>query len=1014
MKKTSPYISFFLLLFFVFSAFCFSSLAFGQATLPQDEVEALNDIAKTLGKEDLFSEEKDVCISSSEEEQSGSSCMMLKGNQTTVVICNCSYADSTLCHVTSLCVKRESLPGQLPAELVRLPYLQQIDLTYNLLNGTIPKEWGRMTNLTFISLGGNRITGSIPKEIANISTLQVFVVEFNQMSGELPPELGNLSQLQRLQINSNNFTGELPATLAKLTSLQTVQLADNQFSGKIPDFIQSWTNLQQLVIQGSGLSGPIPSGISVLEHLNDLRISDLNGDENSSFPQLKNMSMKNLILRSCNINGTLPIYLGNMTSLQTLDLSFNKLTGPIPSQYESLITRLVAYMYLTGNFLTGDVPKEWINNANKKHYLDLSYNNFSISGSQDKQGCQDENTNLFASSLTRNDTGKVSCLESSVCSKTSYSFRINCGGEKVTINGKTYDDDTDEGGAAKFYDNENTYWAFSSTGNYLESKTPNYIPSIDSSMLSLNNNNDAELYTNARASPVSLTYYGFCLGNGNYIVDLHFAEIVFTHDQTYKSLGRRIFDIYIQGNLVRKDFNIAEEAGGIGKNVIKSFNASVINGTLEIRLYWAGKGTTAIPQKSIYGPLISAISVYRDHRSGISTAAVVGIVVAVAIIIILLIFGMLWWKGCLGKRNSKELNGIKLETGMFSIRQIKMATNNFDIINKIGEGGFGPVYKGKLSNGTIVAVKQLSSKSKQGNREFLNEIGMISALQHPCLVKLYGCCVEGDQLFLIYEYMQNNSLARALFGREEHQIKLDWQTRHKICVGIARGLAYLHEESRVKVVHRDIKATNILLDEYLNPKISDFGLAKLDEEDNTHISTRIAGTYGYMAPEYAMHGQLTDKADVYSFGIVALEIVSGRNNTTNQHNEGAFVLLDWARLLREKGDIMEIVDRRLLDSNLKKEEVMVMINVAFLCTNVSPTLRPTMSSVVSMLEGKTVVPKLASESLDEKKLEALQMYYHQDHQSTSTMEVPLTTSSTSTAQDLYSIHLDSSYFESRN
>ncbi|RYR50551.1 hypothetical protein Ahy_A07g037176 isoform G [Arachis hypogaea] len=557
----------------------------------------------------------------------------------------------------------------------------------------------------------------------------------------------------------------------------------------------------------------------------------------------------------------------------------------------------------------------------------------------------------------------------------SNSFHINCGGGKVTTeNGKMFDDDSDEGGAAKFYHNENTNWAFSSTGNFLESTiiTSSYIPSIVSNKLSIKNNNDIELYTNARASPISLTYYGFCLGNGNYNVDLHFAEIVFI-DETYKSLGRRIFDIYIQGNLVQKNFNIAEEAGGLGKKVIKSFNASVINGTLEIRLYWAGKGTTAIPKKSIYGPLISAISIYR------------------------------------------ELNNLELQTGIFSIRQIKTATNNFDIVNKIGEGGFGSVYKGELPNGTKIAVKQLSSKSKQGNREFLNEIGMISALQHSCLVKLYGCCVEGDQLFLVYEYMQNNSLAHALFGREENQIKLDWQTRHKICVGIARGLTYLHEESRVKVVHRDIKATNILLDKDLNPKISDFGLAKLDEEDNTHISTRIAGTFGYMAPEYAMYGQLTDKADVYSFGIVALEIVSGRNNTTNRQNEGAFVLLDWARLLREKGDIMEIVDRRLLDSNLKKEEVMVMINVAFLCTNVSPTLRPTMSSVVNMLEGKSIVPKLVSESLNEKKLEALTMYYNQDDQSTTTiMEMPLTASSTSTAQDLYAIHLDSSYFESRN
>ena len=240
-----------------------------------------------------------------------------------------------------------------------------------------------------------------------------------------------------------------------------------------------------------------------------------------------------------------------------------------------------------------------------------------------------------------------------------------------------------------------------------------------------------------------------------------------------------------------------------------------------------------------------------------------------------------------------ELKGLNLQTGLFTLRQIKAATNNFDALNKIGEGGFGHVYKvftifldnilvlnitpfhkmqGSLSDGTMIAVKQLSPKSRQGNREFVNEIGMISALQHPCLVKLYGCCVERDQLLLIYEYMENNSLARALFGNcfpilclilythmiiwcccliytifktkgpGEFQLQLDWSTRHRICVGIAKGLAYLHEESRLKIVHRDIKATNILLDKDLNPKISDFGLAKLDVEENTHMSTRIAGT----------------------------------------------------------------------------------------------------------------------------------------------------------------------------
>ncbi|CAL5393844.1 unnamed protein product [Camellia sinensis] len=193
------------------------------------------------------------------------------------------------------------------------------------------------------------------------------------------------------------------------------------------------------------------------------------------------------------------------------------------------------------------------------------------------------------------------------------------------------------------------------------------------------------------------------------------------------------------------------------------------------------------------------------NRNNISLGVVVGIVAAVAFVIVLLL-GILWWRYCLLRKDTMEHE------------------------------------KGLLLDGTIIVVKQLSSKSKQGNHEFVNEIGMISALQHPHLVKLYGCCVEGNQLLLIYEYIENNTLARALFGLEEWRLKLDWLTRYKICIGIARGLAYLHEESRLKIVHRDIKVTNVLLDKNLNPKIFEFGLAKLDEEDDTYISTRIVGT----------------------------------------------------------------------------------------------------------------------------------------------------------------------------
>ncbi|CAJ1957649.1 unnamed protein product, partial [Sphenostylis stenocarpa] len=285
---------------------------------------------------------------------------------------------------------------------------------------------------------------------------------------------------------------------------------------------------------------------------------------------------------------------------------------------------------------------------------------------------------------------------------------------------------------------------------------------------------------------------------------------------------------------------------------------------------------------------------------------------------------------------------------------------------------------GILSDGAVIAVKQLSSKSKQGNREFINEIGMISALQHPNLVKLYGCCIEGNQLLLVYEYMENNSLARALFGKEHERMQLDWPRRMKICVGIAKGLAYLHEESRLKIVHRDIKATNVLLDKHLNAKISDFGLAKLDEEENTHISTRIAGTIGYMAPEYAMRGYLTDKADVYSFGVVALEIVSGKSNTNYRPKEEFVYLLDWAYVLQEQGNLLDLVDPSL-GSKYSSEEAMRMLQLALLCTNPSPTLRPPMSSVVSMLEGKTPIQApiiKCSDNAQEVRFKAFELLSH--------------------------------------
>ncbi|KAL2667824.1 hypothetical protein AAZV13_01G090500 [Glycine max] len=759
----------------------------------------------------------------------------------------------------------------------------------------------------------------------------------------------------------------------------SIILKEQNLSGIISTDLVRLSYLQQIDFTRNYLNGTIPRQLGTLNLVN-MRVTDLNGSD-SRFPQLNNMTnLLTLIFRSCNIIGSLPENLVKLTNLEILDVSYNKLTGPIPSIFGDLPH--LNMLFLEGNHLTGSLPRL----IDRPHYVDLSYNNLSIGNNIEELQCQPGTVNLFASFSNGNSLGNVSCLSNIPC-KTSYSLHINCGGNLVTDGKKTYDDDTGETtGPASFHNDRGKNWALINNGHLFDTDRVNYYNVTNSTKLVMEN---VELYMNARVSPTSLTYYGFCLGNGNYTVKLHFAEIMFTDDKTYSSLGRRVFDIYIQRNLVAKDFNIAKEAGGVGKAVIKNFTVVVTSNALEIRLYWAGKGTTSIPFRSVYGPLISAISVDPNFippsESGSSSISIIRVVVAVVVAgaIIILIFGILWWKRFLGWERSvaRELKGFESQTSLFTLRQIKAATNNFDKSLKIGEGGFGLVYKGVLSDGTVVAVKQLSTRSRQGSREFVNEIGLISALQHPCLVKLYGCCMEEDQLLLIYEYMENNSLAHALFAKndesEKCQLRLDWQTRHRICVGIAKGLAYLHEESKLKIVHRDIKANNVLLDKDLNPKISDFGLAKLNDEDKTHLSTRIAGTYGYIAPEYAMHGYLTDKADVYSFGIVALEIVSGMSNTISQPTEECFSLIDRVHLLKENGNLMEIVDKRL-GEHFNKTEAMMMINVALLCTKVSLALRPTMSLVVSMLEGRTRIQEVVldkREVLDDDKFEIMQQYY---------------------------------------
>ncbi|KAG6419102.1 hypothetical protein SASPL_121311 [Salvia splendens] len=286
------------------------------------------------------------------------------------------------------------------------------------------------------------------------------------------------------------------------------------------------------------------------------------------------------------------------------------------------------------------------------------------------------------------------------------------------------------------------------------------------------------------------------------------------------------------------------------------------------------------------------------------------------------------------------------KTKNFTYNLLVGATNNFHRSNKIGRGGFGTVYKGVLKNGREVAVKVLSAESKQGEREFMTEIDTISNVKHPNLVELLGCCVYGHNRILVYEYLENSSIDRALLGFRK-SLKLEWEKRSAICMGTARGLAYLHEELVPHIVHRDIKASNILLDEDLQPKIGDFGLAKLFPDNITHISTKIAGTTGYLAPEYVLGGQLTLKADVYSFGVLTLEVVSGRSSGNTNYGGGGKLLMEWAWELYEEGKLLDLVDPEL--EEFPKDEVIKYMKVALFCAQANASRRPLMSQVTEML-----------------------------------------------------------------
>ncbi|TVU38692.1 hypothetical protein EJB05_12076, partial [Eragrostis curvula] len=819
--------------------------------------------------------------------------------------------------------------GPIPEELRNLTHLKELDFRKNYFTGPLPAFIGELTALEFMTVGTNALSGPIPKELGNLKNLISLALGSNNFNGTLPDELGNLTKLQRMYIDSNDFSGPLPSTLSQLKNLSVLWASDNNFSGQIPDYLGSLTNLTQVRLQGNSFQGPIPRSISSLVKLTSLRIGDIvNGSSTLAF--IGNMtSLRDLVLRNCKISDTIAsVDFSQFGFLNLMDLSFNNITGQIPQSILNL--PLLIYLFLGNNSLSGSLPAA---KTPLLTNLDFSYNH--LSGSFPSWATQKNlQLNLVANDFVMDSSNDsilpwgLNCLQRNTpCflgSPQSAPFAVDSGGSG-TMSGSDnhkYQADNSSLGSASYYVAGAPTWGVSEVGRFMDSPNGSYI--IYSSH-QFQNTLDSALFQTARMSPSSLRYYGIGLENGNYTVTLQFAEVDFPDIQSWRSRGRRIFDIYVQGERKEQNFDIRKAAGGKSFTVVKKqYVVPVTKNFLEIHLFWAGKGTCCIPTQGYYGPAISALSATpstqlnlnssfyialelahgnlwgkvlqlyfaasghssAENKSSSRTGVIVGVVVGISVFALVALAVIYVWS----QKNRRlllepeELYSLVGRPYIFSYSELRSATENFCSSNLLGEGGYGSVYK--------------IPKPSFSGKESLN---------------------------------------------------LDWPARFEICLGLARGIAYLHEESSIRILHRDIKASNVLLDADLNPKISDFGLAKLCDDKKSHVSTKVAGTFGYLAPEYAMRGHMTEKVDVYAFGVVALEIVAGESNYQNSLEEDTTYIFERVWELYENNRLLDFVDSKLTEFN--GDEVLRVIRVALHCTQSSPHRRPSMSRVVSMLAG---------------------------------------------------------------
>ncbi|RYR79137.1 hypothetical protein Ahy_A01g003991 isoform B [Arachis hypogaea] len=838
--------------------------------------------------------------------------------------------------VTSLGLSTMGLKGKLSGDIGGLTELRSLDLSFNKgLKGSLSPEIGDLRNLNILILAGCSFSGSIPDALGNLSQLSFLALNSNNFTGKIPPSLGKLSKLYWLDLADNQLTGPIPVSTSTTPGLDQLLKAKhfhfnkNQLSGTIsPKLFSSDMVLIHVLFDGNDLSGSIPETLGLVQTLEVLRL-----DRNS-------------------LTGEVPTNLNNLTNINELNLAHNKLKGSLPdlSHMDTL-----NYVDLSNNSFDPSEPPIWFSSLPSLTTLVMEFGSlegplpsklFSIP--------QIQQVKLRNNALNNTlDLGDNICPQlqlvdlqdnqiSSVILRSQYKNTLILIGNPVC--------------------------SVLSNTNYCQLQQQPKQPYSTS----LANCGGKSCPPDQKLSPQSCEcaypYEGMLYFRGPLFRELSNVNIFHELEMSlWVKLDLTPGSVSLQNPFFNGDDYLQVQLA------LFPPSGQYFNRTEVQRIGFDLTNQTYKPPKE-FGPyyFIAFPYAFPDSNKGnsLSTGAIIGIAVGSSVLflslIALAVYAILqkkraeraiglsrpfasWAPSGKDSGGAPQLKGAR----WFSYDELKKSTSNFSESNELGFGGYGKfgwiqVYKGVLPDGKIVAIKRAQQGSMQGGLEFKTEIELLSRVHHKNLVGLVGFCFEQGEQMLVYEFMPNGTLRESLSGRSD--IHLDWKRRLRIALGSARGLAYLHELANPPIIHRDVKSTNILLDENLTAKVADFGLSKLvSDSEKGHVSTQVKGTLGYLDPEYYMTQQLTEKSDVYSFGVVMLELISSRQPI----EKGKYIVRE-ARTAFNRHDEEHYGMRELMDPTVRNTPNLIgfgrFLELTLQCVEESAVDRPTMSEVVKALE----------------------------------------------------------------